>query len=105
MDNHEETITTPLTETFQRLRQLARETGLLYEMDVVALEKLAALNQLQQQADSMDEYAPEQKALQQPFHRLHIWLHEINKYFIYRDYPATGIWRLGTFLSRKGGGC
>jgi hypothetical protein len=29
-------------------------------MDIEALEKLAALNQLQQQADSLDAYTPEQ---------------------------------------------
>jgi hypothetical protein len=99
----EDLITTPLTETFKHLRDLAKETGLLYVMDVEALEKLAALNQLQQQSDSLDEHDPGQVALRQPFHRLHNWLHELNKYFIYRDFPS-GIWRLGTFLSRKGGG-
>jgi hypothetical protein len=99
----EETIHTPLTETFQRLKTLARETGLLYVMDVEALEKLAALNQLQQQADKLDEYAPEQLALRNPFNRLYSWLHEVNKYFIYRDYPSGGLWRLGTFLSKRGG--
>lgn len=103
-DTEEDVIQTPLTETFQRLKVLAAETGLLYVMDVEALEKLAALNQLQQQADRLGEFAPEQKALQQPFHRLYSWLHELNKYFVYRDFPCGGIWRLGTFLSRKGGG-
>jgi hypothetical protein len=102
----EETIQTPLTETFQRLKVLAAETRLLHPMDVEALEKLAALNLLQQQSDGLNEHAPEQKGLRMPFHRLHTWLHEVNKYFIYRDYPSGGIWRLGTFLSRKGGaGC
>ena len=48
-------ITTPLTETFQRLKEQALETGLVYVMDVEALEKLAALNQLQQQADQLNE--------------------------------------------------
>jgi hypothetical protein len=97
-------IPTPLDETFERLKELAQETGLLHPMDVEALKKLAALNQLQQQSDRLDEHAPEQESLQQPFHRLHIWLHEVNKYFIYRDYQNGNIWRLGTFLSRKGGG-
>ena len=46
MSSNEEDITTPLTETFQRLREQAMETGLLYVMDIEALEKLAALNQL-----------------------------------------------------------
>jgi hypothetical protein len=104
MNNTEEdVIQTPLTETFQRLKMLAQETGLLYVMDVEALEKLAALNQLQQQADKLDERAPEQIALRNPFNRLYSWLHEVNKYFIYRDYPSGGIWRLGTFLSKRGG--
>lgn len=103
MSSNEEDITTPLTETFQRLREQAMETGLLYVMDIEALEKLAALNQLQQQADKLDEFAPEQKALDMPFKRLYRWLHEVNKYFVHRDYPS-GQWRLGTFLSRKGGG-
>lgn len=108
MDNHEEdVIQTPLTETFQRLKQQAQETGLLYVMDVEALEKLAALNLLQRMSDGIhDQHAPEQKALREPFHHLHNWLHEVNKYFIYRDYRSGNIWRLGTFLSRKGGaGC
>jgi hypothetical protein len=96
-------ITTPLTETFQRLKEQALETGLVYVMDVEALEKLAVLNQLQQQADRLNEFAPEQKALRQPFHHLYNWLHELNKYFIYRDFPNGGIWRLGTFLSRQRG--
>jgi hypothetical protein len=100
----EETIQTPLTETFQRLKAQAAETNLLHPMDVEALEKLAALNLLQQQSDGLDPFAPEQKELRQPFHLLHAWLHEVNKYFIYRDYQSGGIWRLGTFLSRKGRG-
>lgn len=104
MDNPEEEITTPLTETFQRLKILAAETNLLYMMDVVALEKLAALNQLQQQSDRFDQYAPEQKALTPPFKLLYCWLHEVNKYFIHRD-DRTRVWRLGTYLSRRRGGC
>jgi hypothetical protein len=106
MGNHEDYyVPTPLTETFQRLKELAAETKLLHPMDVEALEKLAALNMLQLRSDPLDQFAPEQKALRQPFHHLHAWLHEINKYFIYRDYQSGNIWRLGTFLSRKGGGC
>ncbi len=103
-DHPEELITTPLTETFQRLKILAAETNLLYVMDVVALEKLAALNQLQQQSDRFDQYAPEQKALDLPFKRLYNWLHEFNQYFIHRD-DQTRLWRLGTYLSRRRGGC
>ena len=98
-------ITTPLTATFQQLKALAQETNLLCVMDVEALEKLAALNQLQQQADSLDAYTPEQQALKWPFKRLYNWLHEVNKYFIYRD-DQTRVWRLGTYLSRRSGiGC
>jgi hypothetical protein len=107
MDNREEYfIQTPMDETFERLKEQALETGLLHPMDVEALKKLAALNQLQRMSDGLhDQYAPEQQALRQPFNRLYSWLHEVNKYFIYRDYQSGSIWRLGTFLSRKGGGC
>jgi hypothetical protein len=104
-NTEEDVIQTPLTETFQQLKMLAQETGLLYVMDVEALEKLAALNQLQQRADNLDEFSPEQKALDLPFKQLYRWLHEVNKYFVYREYPS-GLWRLGTYLSRKrGAGC
>ena len=99
----EDYIPTPLDETFERLKALAKETNLLYVMDVEALQKLAALNQLQQQADQHDEFAPEQRLFDMPFRRLYTWLHEVNKYFIHRD-DTTKVWRLGTYLSRKGGG-
>ncbi|HEX2614429.1 MAG TPA: hypothetical protein VHL10_02980 [Nitrososphaera sp.] len=108
MDNREEYyVPTPLDETFERLKELADETKLLHPMDVEALKKLATLNLLQRMSDGMhDQHAPEQKEIREPFHRLHTWLHEVNKYFIYRDYQSGSIWRLGTFLSRKGGaGC
>jgi hypothetical protein len=98
-------ITTPLTDTILRLKEQALETNLLCILDVEALAKLAALNQLQQQADKFDEYAPEQQALYWPFKHHYNWLHEINTYFIYRD-EQTRVWRLGTFLSKQGGnGC
>lgn len=93
-------ITTPLTATFQRLKALAQETNLLYIMDVEALEKLAALNLLQQQSDSFDIDAPEQQALDGPFKQLYNWLHMVNKYFIHRD-DQSRIWRFGTYLSRR----
>jgi hypothetical protein len=93
-------ITTPLTATFQQLKALAQETNLLYITDIVALEKLAALNLLQQQSDSFDTYAPEQQALNGPFKQLYNWLHEVNKYFIHRD-DQSRIWRFGTYLSRR----
>lgn len=97
-------ITTPLTKTFQRLKELAVETGLLHVMDIVALEKLAELNQVQQQANQLDEYAPEQQALAWPFKLRYTWLHVINKYFIHRD-EKTRIWRLGAELSRRKDNC
>ncbi len=101
---NEPEITTPLTKTFQRLKELAVETGLLHAMDIVALEKLAELNQVQQQADRLDEYAPEQRALIWPFKQRYTWLHVINQYFIHRD-DQTRVWRLGTELGRRRGGC
>lgn len=101
---NETEITTPLTKTFQRLRELAIETGLLHAMDIVALEKLAELNQVQQQASQLDEYAPEQQALIWPFKQRYTWLHVINKYFIHRD-EKTRIWRLGTDLSKRKDNC
>jgi hypothetical protein len=105
MDSHEEYyVPTPLDDAFEHLKELATETNLLHPMDVEALKRLAALNQLQRMADHLDQHAPEQKELRAPFNRLYSWLHEVNKYFIYRDYPGGGIWRFGTFLSRKGGG-
>jgi hypothetical protein len=104
MSEPEYYVPTPLDETFERLKELADETKLLHPMDVEALKKLAALNRLQQMSDGIhDQHAPEQIALRQPFNRLYSWLHEVNKYFIYRDYPSGGIWRLGTFLSKRGG--
>jgi hypothetical protein len=99
----EDVIQTPLTDIFQRLKELAAETNLLYVMDVEALEKLAMLNLLQQKADQLDEHAPEQKALDLSFKQLYNSLHELNNYFIHRD-DQTRIWRLGTYLSRKQGG-
>jgi hypothetical protein len=95
-------ITTPLTDTILRLKEQALETNLLCILDVEALAKRAALNQLQQQADKLDEYAPEQQALYWPFKHHYNWLHEINKYFIHRD-EQTRVWRLGTSLSKRGG--
>jgi hypothetical protein len=55
---------------------------------------------LQQQSDRLDQYAPEQQALDLPFKRLYNWLHEVNKYFIHRD-DQIRVWRLGTYLNRK----
>lgn len=105
LDHDDETICTPLTDMLLRLKEHAMETNLLYVMDVEALLKLAALNQLQQQADRLDEGAPEQRALYWPFKHHYNWLHEVNKYFIHRD-DLTSVWRLGTYLSKRGGnGC
>jgi hypothetical protein len=102
MPDYDEVIQTPLTQTFQQLRELAKETKLLSDMDIVALEKLAVLNAIQQIADRGD--GPDQQILRTVFGRLYTWLHETNKYFIHHD-ERTGVWRLGTELSRKGGGC
>lgn len=102
MSSYEQEITTPLTETFKRLKEQALETGLLYVMDVEALEKLAALNYMQQMADR--RIGPDHRIIRQVFNRLYTWLHNANNYFIYRD-EKTKLWRLGTELSRRGGGC
>jgi hypothetical protein len=94
----EETIQTPLTETFQRLKALAAETRLLHPMDVEALEKLAALNYVQRMADRRD--GTDQRILRQVFNRLYTWLHKVNKYFIHRD-EKSKLWQLGTELSKR----
>jgi hypothetical protein len=71
-------------------------------MDVEALSKLAALNQLQQRAGIMEERSVEFKELSRQFSLLYNWLHEINQYYIYRD-EHTGLWRLGIYLRKKNG--
>jgi hypothetical protein len=93
-------ITTPLTDTILRLKEQALETNLLCIMDVEALSKLAALNQLQQQANQLPEHDPAQRAIGLRFGSLYIWLHEINNYPIHKD-EKTGLWRLGVYLWRK----
>lgn len=104
MGDSEEEIRTPLTEIILCLKELAAETNLLYIMDVEALVKLAALNHLQQQADRLPEYDPQQREIRRQFGLLYIWLHEMNRYHIHRD-EQTRIWRLATYLSRNGKGC
>jgi hypothetical protein len=98
--DHDEEIRTPLTDTIQRLKEQALEANLLYVMDVEALMKLAALNQLQQQANRLSEHDPAQRAIGRRFGPLYIWLHEINNYPIHKD-EKTGLWRLGVHLWRK----
>jgi hypothetical protein len=95
----EEEIRTRLTGIFHYLRVQAVETNLLCVMDIEALSKLAALNQLQQRATSLEERSVEFKELSQQFKLLYNWLHEINHYYIYRD-EQTGLWRLGIYLRR-----
>jgi hypothetical protein len=103
MSNPEEEcfIQTPLTEAFQRLKELAVESRLLDPMDIEALEKLAALNYIQKLADHRS--GPDPLILRKVFQRLYNWLHIFNKYFIHRD-EETKLWRLGIELSKRRGG-
>lgn len=88
LDNHtflsdqggrlDEEVQTPLTDTLLLLKEQALESNLLYIMDVEALMKLAALNQLQRQANCLPEHDPAQRAIGRRFGPLCIWLHEIN---------------------------